>query len=439
MRILALLAIGVLCSGADREEEESDPPGAIRRVSLPDRLNSYLPRWWKLGVEIRSRLDTVTGYGGVADTRDTYYLHRLRLNSTITVRPWLKLFSQMQDARTVDYDRKPVPAVMRNPIDLRQAYADIGNREQHWALRLGRQPIVFGDMRLVSTSNWSNVGAGYDGVRLTHTSPGAQWDLFSSLVVMPGDGFDRPRADRKLSGIYGSIATRRTNGVLDVYTFWKSNLRAVDEGFHAGHLDVYTSGARAVGKMRFRCDYNVEMAMQRGHVSGDGLAAWMGHWEIGRRMGDAQRGPRMWLEHNYATGDRNLGDGRRQAFEQLYPTSTNIIGRAGEFASRNLQEPLVGMEWQAARRWKIRSTVRAFWLADARDALYLLSGTVYARQPGAASRRVGEEAGGWVIYQVSRQSQIWVGYARLFAGPYLREAGKGAGVGYPFVVWSHTM
>ncbi|MFN7939567.1 MAG: alginate export family protein [Bryobacteraceae bacterium] len=399
-----------------------------------------MPNWWKLGVEVRGRAESVSGLNGVADTRDTYYLHRLRLNSVITVRPWLKFTSQMQDSRTAGYDRHPVPFNMRDPVDLRQAYADIGIQgEQRWALRVGRQPLVFGDMRLVSTSNWSNVGPNYDGVRLTHNASGVRLDFFSTLVVMPGEIFDKPRADRKLSGFYGTFDAKKWHATVETYTFWKSNLRAVDEGFHAGHMDVYTTGIRKVGKLPAGFDYNVEVAMQRGHISGDGLRAWFGHWEAGKRLLGAQRGPRLWLEHNYASGDRHSGDGRRQAFEQLYPTPWNVVGRAVDFASRNLQEPLAGMEWQIARRWKLRSTMRGFWLVNGNDALYTLTGAVYARKPGAASTHVGEEAGGWAMYQVSNHLQLWVGYAHLFAGPFLKEAGRGSSVNYPFAVWTYTL
>ncbi|MBL8176928.1 MAG: alginate export family protein [Bryobacterales bacterium] len=439
MSIRASIAIGVLCALtlAAEEATEADSPD-IGWDSAPRRLTSATPDWWKLGVEIRGRLDTSTGIERIG--RDTYYLHRLRLNSSITWRPWLKLFVQVQDARAADYDRRPVPATMQDPFDLRQAFAEFGKGEENrWTLRLGRQPLVFGDARLVSTSNWGNVGPTYDAARLTRSTNRSRLDLFSSLVVMPRDGFNKPRADRKLSGVYGNRQLPRMGLTVDVYTFWKSNLRSVDEGFHPGHLDVLTSGMRAAGKLPSGFDYNVEAAVQRGHVAADRLSAWTGHCEIGKRLRGTQQGPRVWLEHNYATGDRNLGDGRRQAFEQLYPTPWSVVGRAVDFASRNLHEPVMGMEWQLNRRWKFRGTARAFWVADTHDALYTLSGAVYARRVGAASSRAGEEAGAWAIYQLTRRVQLWAGYARLFSGPFLKEAGRGNQVHYPFAVWSYTL
>jgi len=432
--VLGILSTGLLVAGNTTEADQSDPGWD----AAPKRLTGAMPDWWKLGVEIRGRMETHTGIEDIG--RDTYYLHRLRLNSTITARPWLTVFTQLQDSRALDYGRRPTPSAMRNPLDLRQAYMDIGAGEaHHWAMRVGRQPLSFGDGRLVSTSNWGNVGPNYDAVRLTRTTEASRLDFFSSLVVMPRDGFDKPRADRKLSGVYTTFQSARFRGTIEAYTFWKSNLRSMDEGFHPGHLDVFTSGLRTAGRLPHRFDYNIEFAAQRGHVVADHLSAWMSHCEFGKRLSGTPQGPRFWLEHNFATGDHNLGDGRRQAFEQLYPTPWSVVGRAVDFASRNLHEPAAGLEWQPARKWKLRGTARAFWLADTHDALYTLSGAVYARRQGAANTRIGEEAGAWVIYQFSTRFQFWIGYARLLPGPFLKDAGRGNPVHYPFAVWSYTL
>jgi alginate export protein len=160
---------------------------------LSGRLAGALPQWWKLGFEIRGRADSYLGLNGIAGQDESYYLHRFRLNSTMTIRPWLRIFTQAQDSRVAEYDHRPVPGTVADNADLRQAYLDVGvNGESPWVLRVGRQPLVFGDMRLVSTSNWSNVGPNYDAVRLTHTRPGVRLDWFASLVVTPGPASTGP-------------------------------------------------------------------------------------------------------------------------------------------------------------------------------------------------------------------------------------------------------
>ena len=394
----------------------------------------------KLGLEIRGRAEGHEAYSGVAGLDDAYYLHRLRLSTTFTVRPWLHVFAQIQDSRAPGYDRTPVPCNVRNTVDLRQAYVDIGViGEQPWAVRVGRQPLIFGDMRILSTSNWGNVGPAFDAIRLSRKTPRARLDWFASLAVVPVNAFDRPRMDKKLSGFHGSFEFPGRGTSVDVYSFWKSNIHAVDEEGRSGHLNVVTSGARTLGTLSRGFDYNVEVAFQRGEIVDTGLAAWLGHWEIGRVLGRHRKAPRAWIEYNYASGDSDPHDGRRQTFEQLYPSPLSVVGRAADFASRNLHEPLAGMEWQAYKRMKLRGTYRSFWLANAHDALYSLSGSVFAYNPGALDRRVGSEAGVWAICQATRRLQIWAGYANLSPGPYLKAAGRTGTIRYPYTMWTYSV
>jgi hypothetical protein len=281
-------------------------------------------------------------------------------------------------------------------------------------------------MRLISTSNWGNVGPNFDAVRLTVRKPGVRADGFTSMVVVPGRGFDRPRRDTKLSGLYLSWDLRKNAAVLDTYSFWKSAVRSVD---------VYTYGIRSAGKLDHDLDYNVEMALERGHAAAEAISAWAGHWEMGRRFGGVPAAPRVALEYNYSTGDGDAHDGRRQTFDQLYPT--NIYGTAADFGWRNLHEPVAYVEWQPSRKWKFKTAYHAFWLAKRRDALYTCTGAVFVYRPDALHSRVGEEIDTRVGRQVGTHLQLWVGYARLFAGPYLKEAGKGA-VDYPYAMWTYS-
>lgn len=445
LRFVSICVFTMGFTAALAETSPGGPPATSGRTSAVAQANSNgyltpaLPAWWRLSFEIRGRAESYQGISGVAGFGDGYYMHRLRVNSTFTVRPWLRVFAQFQDSRVGDYDRSPLPWTIRNPLDLRQAYVDVGvGGDQAWTVRFGRQALVFGDMRLVSTSNWSNVGPSYDGLRLTYARGKVRLDWFGVQVVQPRQGFDRPCPDRRLAGFYGSFTAGKAERVIDAYLIWKGNRRAVSETLRPGGLDVYTAGFRSTGGLTGSFDYNMELALQRGHIATDDLAAWLGHFEVGRKQRLGRGDLRFWLEHNYASGDRDPLDGRRQTFEQYYPSPWAVVARAAEFASRNLHEPLAGMQWQATPKWRFRSTLRGFWLASRQDALYLLSGAVYARRPESPSRRAGEELGIWAIHELRKNLQLWGGYGRLFPGPLLKDAGKGKPTNYLFLVWTLT-
>jgi hypothetical protein len=145
------------------------------------------------------------------------------------------------------------------------------------------------------------------------------------------------------------------------------------------------------------------------------------------------------VEYNYASGDRNPHDGRAGTFEQLAPMPLSTVARAADFASRNLHEPYAGIEWQAHTRLKVRGTYRSLWLASKQDALYTLAGAVFASKPGASHAHVGESTELWTIYQPIRRVQLWLGYAHLSSGTYLKEAGHGSSINYPYAMWTYTL
>lgn len=397
-----------------------------------------LPTWLKMGAELRGRLEGLSGIGFVPDEQDTYYLHRFRLNATVKISPHVRTVIQVQDSHAPSHRCKPAPPNLSNTLDLRLAYLEAGPEEgTPWTARVGRQPLVFGDLRLVSTSNWGNVGPAYDGVRVSYASSGVKLDWFASTVVTPVAGqFDRPRTDRRLHGFYSAFHRGPGSTSVEAYLFWKNNLFAVLPYGPSGHQDVYTLGTHAFGKLPLGFDYNVEVAMQTGHIAQSGVQAWAGHWETSHATGNASWRPRLIAQYRYATGDRDPQDAMAGTFDNLYPGDK--FGTADGIAWRNIHEGILGAEWRPSRKWRTKLAYHAFWLASREDALYATGGAVLAHNPAAASARVGSELDLRVIYQRDSHLQFFAGYGYFFAGPYIKQSTQGAGTHYPYVMWSYT-
>lgn len=431
--ILSVCLVVGVAGASEADPAGSSPASPPAHLDFSARFAESLPSWLTLGVEVRGRSDNYRGYTGVPDREESYYLHRMRINATIKAAPWMKFILQGQDSRVAGFDYGKPAGAMKNIMDLRQAYVMLGT-EHAWTVRAGRQPLIFGDSRLISTSNWGNVGPNYDAFRVTRKWNKLTVDAFTGLVVLPCMGYDRTRMDKKLSAVYGSYQPVK-GLVLDVYSIWKQNLRVTDENGLRGLSNIYTHGVRSTGPMALGFDYNLEMAYQDGHTVKDDVSAWAGHWEIGRRL-QAPGMPRLWAEYNYSSGDDQAKDGRRGSFDQLYPT--NVYGTATDFGWRNLHEPVIGLEWQINKKVKIRNAYHMFWLANRHDAVYMLGGGVYAYNPLATHSRVGSEFDTRVIYQPVKYLQIWAGYGHLFAGPFLKETSKSSSVDYPYFMWTFT-
>jgi hypothetical protein len=374
------------------------------------------------GAELRGRGEMFTGINYLPGFNDGYYLSRIRLNVAIEPEPWLRFFVQGQDAQAPGYSRKPVPSTVANTFDLRQGYLDLGRPEK------------------VGGGNWGNAARSFDAARFIYQRPGVRVDAFSGAVVVPVNGrFDTPHFNNKFHGIYASFDKAAPKATLQPYFLIKTNTRVQDESGKRGDLDVYTMGARMIGKLPRRFDYGLETAVQTGHSGGDNIRAWAGHWQAGYTFAARELAPRIIGEYNHASGDRARGDGKRGTFDQLYPTNHFFYGAADQAGWRNLHDVMGGLEWRPSKKLRVRTDYHSFWLAALADSLYNDSGTATVRNPNATSRHVGQEFDTWAMWRYSDRLQLGAGLGHLFAGGFLRQSGKASGLSYPYVQWQYIL
>ena len=262
--------------------EQQQSPGVEASKTEPPvgRNHKVLPAWLKLGVELRGRAESNNSFDSVSS--DQIYLNRLRLDAAIHPAPWVRFFLQGQDTRVLSPGSGEDHESLRNTFDLRQAYIDFGHAEEGWQLRAGRQEIAVGDERLVGAdSYWDCFGQAFDAIRLGFAGVKFHVDAFTGFRVQPArrrlDPFDTAS---RISGLSVRFKTP-AEGVLEPYFLWKRGSDTLDRSEHPGHRDVLTPGVRAQGILPRSLDYNVEMALQRGHVVDDRISAWAGHWELG--------------------------------------------------------------------------------------------------------------------------------------------------------------
>jgi hypothetical protein len=190
-----------------------------------------------------------------------------------------------------------------------------------------------------------------------------------------------------------------------------------------GHRDIVSPGIRAQGALLKNLEYDVEMAIQRGHVVADRASAWAGHWDMGWKPLGKDSSLRLALEYNFASGDHDPCDGRHHAFDDMYPAGYNKYGMADPFAWRNIRYPAVGVEVSPAKRWTLYGGYRRFWLATTNDGLYLGGDDYMVRNPEATSSYIGSQALVSATYTQSERWRVGAGYGYLLPGQYLRESG----------------
>ncbi|MBL8230758.1 MAG: alginate export family protein [Bryobacterales bacterium] len=382
-----------------------------------------LPSWIRIGAELRARAEVTIDSEQAFDDRQM--LGRVRVNVLAQPVRWMRVYFEGQDARAFRLNAGLPPEGGRNSFDVRQGYIEFGSAEQGFQARIGRQELSVGDERLVGADNyWDPFGLAFDAVRLAYSGQRLQAQMFTGFRVEPGrqrpDGFD---TGSRISGLTTQIKTGWRDGVIEPYLLWKRGGDSMDLMENPGHRDVVTPGFRVLGNMASRIDYNVEMALQRGHVVGDRISAWGGHWEMGWRPLGADTGPRVSVEYNYGSGDKDPSDGRYDTFDDLFPAGFNANGITDPFAWRNIRFPAINAEVPLTRRWTAFGSWRSYWLATVRDGLYPGGDFFMVRNPDARSSHIGRQFFVSGAYNRSPRWRLYGGYGHLFPGDYLRQSG----------------
>lgn len=410
--------------------EEASPPGA----GSPE---SRLPSWLKLGVEMRGRAESTGTFGSASG--DPAYLNRLRLNVAVQPSSWFRIYLQAQDARAFSAAADHVPDDLQNTMEPRQAYADFGRTEAGWQLRVGRQELALGDERLLGADNyWDSFGLAFDAVRGGYAAARYRFDAFTGYLVQAGrrrpDPFDTAS---RISGLAVQFKARG-EGVIEPYLLWKRGGDTLDLLASPGHRDVLTPGIRAQGAAPRNLDYNIEMALQRGHVVGDRVSAWAGHWELGWSPFGTGLGPRLGVEYNFASGDGNPADGEYRTFDDLYPAGFSKYGMADPIAWRNIRFPAFDVEVPIQRKWTIFGGYRHYWLARINDGLYPGGDQYLVRNPAATSPSVGDHVLVSAAYTHSDHWRFYGGFGCLFPGAFLQQSGYGTPIPTAFLLYSFT-
>jgi len=416
------------------------PPAPQPRPPLFNRANELMPSWLRVRGEFRERLEGFEGSNFIDGRDDTYALTRFRFNVAVTASKNLAFQVNLQDARVADKEVGPTTAPFRGPFDLRTGFADIGDAKASVGFRIGRQELSFGEQRLLGPLPWVNTGRSWDAARVIVRAAMFQIDVFgASLVRSLPDQFDKSGNGNRLAGAYATSTKLLPRATVEPYVFWRRDVNLQTELGGLGTLSQTTVGARIVGQLPASLDYGVEMALQRGGLDRDSIRAWAGHWQL-RSSLPGWASPKITSEYNFATGDETAADGRRQTFDQLYPTGHDKLGLADQIGWRNIHHIREGVEITPVKATPISVNYHSWWLASNTDGLYAASGALLVPRVagGAANTHVGQEIDVQVSRAVTPQLQLAAGYAHIQSGAFLREATPGASYSYPYLMATYV-
>ncbi|HXE62972.1 MAG TPA: alginate export family protein [Bryobacteraceae bacterium] len=424
--------------GACAHGQAPAPAGAAAIIESPaSALNESLPTWLRFGGEYRARFEGYSGGSFKDNTSDDYLLSRLKLQMTIQPSKWLKLFAEGMDARALE--KNPALPPYQNTWDVRQAYAEVGSFTKGIGLRVGRQELNYGEQRLIGSSAWTDVERVFDAAVVGIHHNGLRADLFTSSVVVPVTGtWDHHQQSHNLHGIYAGIDRFGPRLVIEPYLMWHLQHGLRDETGTIGKLDQKIGGFRIAGtKLPGGFDYSVEEVKEWGSLGSDKISTWAGHWNTGKTF-QATLTPRVFIEYNYAAGDKNPTDGTRGTFDQLFPSGHGKYGLSDQVGWKNMKNLRGGLETKPRKNMTLAFEYDDWHLASATDALYGSSGAASFRSPtGSAGTHVGQEldvTGTWIFAKAFNTA---VGLAHIFPGEFLKTVTPGHSYTSPYVMFTY--
>ncbi len=394
---------------------ETDFFDPLKRMKLGDDFLLSLggQSWVRQMNESNSRL-------GPRD--NSYTLTRQRLYGDLWFHDSVRLYAEGIGAFSNSQDLTPLP-IDQTGFDFLNLFldfklADVLGKAAY--LRVGRQELLFGSQRLVSTLDWANTRRTFQGVSVLRT--GEKWD-FNAFWVQPvvpkTNELDWADNQQNFSGAFLTYRPKKGQ-TIDLYDMVLTNNNTnAQRGLQRGNFTVNTLGGRYAGdRNNFLWDF--EAALQLGRQASQNIVAGMATGGLGYKFKDLPWSPTVWGYYDYASGGSS--NGNLNTFNQLFPFGHYYLGWADVVGRSNIQDVNAHLYLYPAKWLTLNLQYHRFRLNDSRDALYGVSGNTSRRDAtGQAGRDVGQEVDIISNFHVSKHADILVGYSHLFAGDFIKK------------------
>jgi hypothetical protein len=289
-------------------------------------------------------------------------------------------------------------------------------------VRVGRQPIVWGEGRLLGAADESPTGRSLDAVRGRLVFGDAAVELLAAALQ------DWPSATGFSIDPYGGLFGARAEWAIDplfaAEVYGLARLARRDPSLQtAVKGQTYTGSARLHGEGR-AWTWGAEGAYQLGHVEGltrfgssgfsGGRAAWAVASHVARIFDRAIWTPTVRLGVAYASGDE--AGSRYRAFDPLLPDVRTWHGAIDVFAWSNEAEANARLAIVPWTDGQIAIEYRYAMLAQAAGAWQSAYLETIGSAPGNTHTELGHEVDGSVQWSPWARVRLQAGYSVLVLG-----------------------
>lgn len=389
----------------------------------------YLPlsqddpqRYLSLGLNLRERFESNDAPNfGIGNKADSYLLQRLQVHADLHLDHW-QAFVQLEDARA--FDKRSITPVDQNPLDLRLAFIayDKPFADGTFKMRVGRQDFLFDLQRFVSSRDGPNVRQSFDAIWAGWEAPDWRVVGFVSQPVQYRDDEDFDDVSNRHFR-FDTLRFERTvfghDELSAYYSLYERDQAQYRDGSGSEHrqvLDIRFAGHAG------NYDWDLEAMRQGGAVGAERISAWALGERAGYTFHNAPWQPRLGLQFDAASGDRQLGDGVSGTFNPLFPNGY-YFSLAGYTGYANLVQLKPSLTVKPAAKLTVMGAVGALWRETTADAVYVQPNVPVAGTAGRGNSWTGSYLQARADYAIDGHASAAMEMAHYQIGSTLRQAG----------------
>ncbi len=382
------------------------------------------------GGEFRTRYENAYN-DRFTQTNNIYQLTRTRVYTDLWYRDNFRLFVEYIGAWSAFQDLPPLPTDQQKSgiqnlfVDIK--LADLGGEPAY--VRVGRQELLFGSQRLISTVDWVNTPGHSGRARVPPNRSG------TSICFGCNRSFRIRTAPFCCRTPTSSTSVDNNQNFVGAWTTYRLEERAgrrsllLDARRHQQLCSVRHPEGSALHCTPLAADifgnkgnflFDSESAIQFGSQNGRDALAGMTTQGIGWNFKDAPWNPTIWAYYDFASGGNPI-TGTAHTFNQLFAFGHTYLGWIDLIGRQNIQDLNFHLYLYPAKWLTTWVQYHNFWLANKTDALYQTGGNVVRFDlTGRAGAYVGQELDLVLNFHLSKHADILTGYSHLWGGEFLK-------------------
>jgi hypothetical protein len=200
-----------------------------------------------------------------------------------------------------------------------------------------------------------------------------------------------------------------------------------------GKENEWVYGARLKGRASSPLDYSGEVVVENGTVGADPIRAWAASEGVSYGFTSSRLRPRIFAQHDIASGNSDPSNGQHKTFDTLYPTAHDRFGIVDQFGWQNIDAVRAGGTFEPRRRLSITAQGLDFWAVSALDSVYNTSGSAIVTNKADYGRHIGAEGDVYTWYELNRHFNIGGGYGFFGGGDFLSHITTAHNYSYSYI------